>query len=325
MWEISRNNTIWNIYCNGGDYRKYYGNEIFVINWSDEAINFYESQGGLCNEKYWNKEGITWSLITSAKNSFRIKNYYSLYSSGSPTIFNKSFSCDMILLSYLNSPISHYYLKALNPTLNTTVNDIFSLPFLENVTILSIQSTVEQCITLSKTDWDSYETSWDFKTHPLLLPDVRGRTLRVTYANLRARWQSMSDEMHRLEEENNRLFIEAYGLQDELTPDVPLNEITLTCNPAYRNQYVRGYRQKLEEKVRLLAAGKDDGGKQSAADQKNEMRYSNVIQGLRRWENEMHALASERVEIDLDDGVRVNYPKFGSALKKIPGLADKDE
>jgi type II restriction/modification system DNA methylase subunit YeeA len=83
-------------------------------------------------------------------------------------------------------------------------------------------------------DWDAYETSWDFTTLPLLQRDHRADTLEGTYTTLRTHWQGMTDEMRTLEEENNRIFIDAYGLADELTPEVPLNEITLTCNPAYR-------------------------------------------------------------------------------------------
>jgi type II restriction/modification system DNA methylase subunit YeeA len=89
-------------------------------------------------------------------------------------------------------------------------------------------------VALSKSDWDAYETSWDFTTLPLLSPEHRAGTLQATYARMRAHWQGMTDEMQRLEEENNRIFIDAYGLQDELTPEVPIEEITLTCNPAYR-------------------------------------------------------------------------------------------
>ena len=89
-------------------------------------------------------------------------------------------------------------------------------------------------VSLPKSDWDAYETSWDFTTLPLLSPDHRAETLEATYARLRAHWHGMTEEMQRLEEENNRIFIDAYGLQDELTPEVPLEEITLTCNPAYR-------------------------------------------------------------------------------------------
>jgi PAS domain S-box-containing protein len=87
---------------------------------------------------------------------------------------------------------------------------------------------------LEKNDWDSFETSWDFTSLPLLQPDYRLPTLKATYNQLRARWRELVLEIQHLEEENNRIFIEAYGMQEELTPDVPLHEITLTCNPHYR-------------------------------------------------------------------------------------------
>ena len=93
---------------------------------------------------------------------------------------------------------------------------------------------VNHLIEYAVQDWDSYETSWDFTSLPLLNPDYHQPTLKATYQKLRAHWREMTLEMQRLEEENNRIFIDAYGLQDELTPEVPLNEITLTCNPHYR-------------------------------------------------------------------------------------------
>jgi hypothetical protein len=93
---------------------------------------------------------------------------------------------------------------------------------------------VKRLVDIGRSDWDSYEISWDFTILPLLNPDYRQPTLKATYQKLRAHWRDMTLEMQRLEEENNRIFIDAYGLQDELTPEVPLNEITLTCNPHYR-------------------------------------------------------------------------------------------
>ena len=89
-------------------------------------------------------------------------------------------------------------------------------------------------VSLAKSDWDAYETSWDFSDLPLLRTGFRGETLAATYAALRAHWRDNTLEMQRLETENNRIFIDAYGLQAELTPEVPLAEITLTCNPYYR-------------------------------------------------------------------------------------------
>lgn len=234
FWEVKIDNDKWVAYANGGDFRKYYGNELNVIDWSDSARNYYDSHGGLCNPKYWGKEGITWSLITSAIPSFRIKRECAQYSSGAPTIFNSEFRCDFKALAFLNSPISRYYLRALNPTLNTTVGDVLALPFISESIDESVVITLERCLEISKIDWDSYETSWDFTELPLLKSDYHEPTIRETYQRLRAHWWEMTREMQRLEEENNRIFIEAYGLQDELTPEVPLSEITLTCNPYYR-------------------------------------------------------------------------------------------
>jgi type II restriction/modification system DNA methylase subunit YeeA len=100
--------------------------------------------------------------------------------------------------------------------------------------LYSVNELAESAVELAKQDWNSSESSWDFTSLPLLNSDYRQPTLKATYQNLRARWREVTIEMQRLEEENNRIFIEAYGLQDELKPEVPLNEITLTCNPHYR-------------------------------------------------------------------------------------------
>lgn len=250
FWEVRCQDDRWVSYANGGDFRKYAGNELQLVDWSDDARSFYDSHGGLCNPKFWDKEGITWSLITSATNSFRIKPTYSQYSSGSPTIFTKNYRCDKKALAFLNSPISYYYLKAINPTLNTTVNDVFALPFPEEVIPPVVIENADRCIDISSVDWDSFETSWDFTILPLLNSDCRQPTLKATYQKLRSHWLEMTLEMQRLEEENNRIFIEAYGLQDELTPEVPLGEITLTCNPHYR---YGGDRSEEELEALLLA------------------------------------------------------------------------
>jgi type II restriction/modification system DNA methylase subunit YeeA len=108
---------------------------------------------------------------------------------------------------------------------------------------------VSQIIDISKSDWDGYEISWDFTTLPLLSVDYRAATLAGTYACLRDHWKGITDKMQRLEEANNRIFIDAYRLQEELTPDVPIDEITLSCNPAYRYG-VKGTEQDRETRLR---------------------------------------------------------------------------
>ncbi|SLM29887.1 Restriction enzyme family protein (fragment) [Desulfamplus magnetovallimortis] len=113
------------------------------------------------------------------------------------------------------------------------IGNIASLPIKNNLN-KDEKDIISQIINLAKNDWDSYETSWDFKTLPLIDSDHHTTDLSKAYTTLSNHWQQTTLEMQRLEEENNCIFIEAYGLEDELTPDVPLHEITLTCNPHYR-------------------------------------------------------------------------------------------
>lgn len=234
-WESCRSSDRWVLYCNGGDNRKYFGNVIDVIDWSLEAKNHYSELGGMVNKKFLNKDGITWSLVGTAKVGFRLKNQSYLYSSGSPTIYLEHITYDDETLGFLNSPISEYYLQAFNPTINTTVHDVLNIPFLF-IGSIQIKERVRWCVKITETDWDSYETSWDFQQLPLI--QVSGGrwqfSVKEAYAKLREQWIEMTLRMQELEEENNRIFIEVYGLQDELSPDVPLKEITLTCNPYYR-------------------------------------------------------------------------------------------
>ena len=138
-----------------------------------------------------------------------------------------------LLLGALNSRVSINAIKLLNPTVNLAPGYLGRIPVEKNAA-QSSTPIVKKCIETEKRDWDSFETSWDFTALPLLNPDYRQPTLKATYQKLRAHWREMTLEMQRLEEENNRIFIEAYALQDELTPEVPLGEITLTCNPHYR-------------------------------------------------------------------------------------------
>jgi len=175
-------------------------------------------------------EHIGWSKITSAKSSFRFYRESFSFDSAGLALFGTHIDL-LEALAFLNSKIAEHLIQVLNPTLNVTPKIIKVLPWKR--TQMS-EMTISKLIRLSLSDWDSYETSWDFTSLPLLDASYRGDTLASTYKNLRTHWNEMTLEMQRLEEENNRIFIEAYGLEDELTPDVPLKEITLTCNPYYR-------------------------------------------------------------------------------------------
>jgi hypothetical protein len=138
------------------------------------------------------------------------------------------------VVAFVNTRVAREILERLSPTLNIEIQQINSFPMMVREHWVSLESAIDELLALSRSDWDAYETSWNFTALPLLSPDHRADTLEATYARLRVHWQGMTDEMQRLEEENNRIFIDAYGLADELTPEVPIEEITLTCNPAYR-------------------------------------------------------------------------------------------
>ena len=234
-WEVSATdvglNNNWCLLSKGGEFRKYFGNIDTLMRWSADAKKAYSSSGGLTRAEFWDKSGITWTIVSSkGAYSFRLKDGGTQYNSVSPTIFGPG---QNTALSYLNSKVASAALKVIAPTLAANVGEVLNLPF-QNPAGGKIEGNADDLLSLARTDWNSYETSWDFTTLPLLSPDHRADTLEATYARLRAHWQGMTDEMQRLEEENNRIFIDAYGLQDELTPEVPIEEITLTCNPAYR-------------------------------------------------------------------------------------------
>lgn len=233
-WEVNNDSDIWERYANGGDFRKYAGNDLHVINWSDSAREYYDSHGGLYAKKFWGKAGVSWGLITSARVSFRVKEGTSHYSSGSPTIFAESNVDEKIILAFLNSPIAYEYLKAMNPTVNTTVNDVLGLPLPSSGSASTVKSNVNCLIDISQTDWDGYERSMSFKSFPLLHEDVVAESIESSYLNWIKNNEKTILKVKELEEANNREFISLYELQKVFVSDVPLKQVSLTINPSYR-------------------------------------------------------------------------------------------
>ena len=226
----------WYPYNNGGKFRRWYGNNVDVVNWKNngEEIKKFR-RAAIRNSNYYYKEGITWTSISSKKISVRAFQNGFLFSSAGFCIFLRGHLKNYIL-GFINTNLGLKLLNILAPTLNYNVGDIAKLPIIKPQLYhcTSVNEIVENLISISKIDWDSYEVSWDFTTLLLLQSEYLKPTLLETYTKLRAHWKQMTLETQRLEEENNRIFIEAYGLQDELTPEVPLSEVTLTCNPYYR-------------------------------------------------------------------------------------------
>ncbi|MCR3965132.1 BREX-1 system adenine-specific DNA-methyltransferase PglX, partial [Aeromonas veronii] len=219
----------------GGDFRRWYGNNEKVIRFGDGGYEDLLDMGNHLpsRDKYF-KKGLTWSKITSFKISVRYDDYGFVFSS----VGLKGFPDDSnmyICLGYMNSSLVDKFTEITSPTVSIISGDIEKLPYIESlISKRELESGVISLVDISKHDWDSKELSWGFKNQELLSLEHHQLTLDATYQRLRAHWLKMVMQMQHLEHENNRLFIEAYGLQDELTPDVPLSEITLTCNPHYR-------------------------------------------------------------------------------------------
>ncbi|MDB9868053.1 BREX-1 system adenine-specific DNA-methyltransferase PglX [Pseudomonadales bacterium] len=228
----------WFPYNKGGSARKWSNNSLLSINWAKDGADVRKT-GTLAGEDCYFKEGITWGGLTSYLVTFRhSKPGYIFDSNKGPMMFPSTEQLPFIL-GYLNSKIVAEALGALNPTLSTQNGDIDRLPFLGVQNIGSeqlISAGASKLLTTSERDWNSYEVSWDFQSFPLLTASFSDHafTLESSYTAWITQNRDTIKEMQRLEEQNNRLFIDAYGLADELTPDVPIEQITLTVNPAYR-------------------------------------------------------------------------------------------
>lgn len=332
LWEVSRGNSgkdnKWVPIAKGGAFRRWYGNIDNLINWSSTARDEYKKNpvARIQEKKLWYRIGITWNLISSGGNTgFRLLTDDTLFNKAAPTIVMKKnrIGKTNYILGFLNSIVARKLLNLINPTFNTNIAEVFSLG-LKFSNIDGITNVVSQNIKLSKLDWDSHETSWDFQTNSLVALlksaeckdfsdigqiDLQNRpnrnakqtksqcetdqiasqnvpfcnatdnqdvtettlensckdiswcfdseqsrhdyltsmirlsemigsnehqgkvgTLELAVEAFKSLWTARFMQLHDNEEELNRQFIDIYGLQDELTPDVPLKEITILQN-----------------------------------------------------------------------------------------------
>ncbi|MDM8516196.1 BREX-1 system adenine-specific DNA-methyltransferase PglX [Desulfobacterales bacterium HSG16] len=225
----------------GGGFRKWYGNHESIVNWENAGfeirqtiIQKYPYLNGkpdfvAKNPSKYFLEGITWGKITSSDFSARFSFPGSLFSDAGMKAFSKINGNPYSICGFFNSKLCNYFLGVISQTLNYEQGNIAKLPF----DYIS-SPVVKTAIHLAKSDWDIYETSWDFTNNPLLKTNHYQLSIKATFINLGTHLQEMIHEMQRLEEENNRIFIETYSLQNEISPDVPLSKITLVCNPHYR-------------------------------------------------------------------------------------------
>ena len=222
----------WFPYNKGGEFRKWYGNNEYVVNWENDGKmmrNLKDSSGKIpahaFNLEYIFKNNVTWSSLSSYKFAARYSDYGFLYDASGSFADVKENNI-LYTLAFLCSEVTLFYLSAINPTLNFQKGNIAALPFIiDDENKISINDITNENINLSKQDWDSFETSWDFTVHPL----VKNHTSTVSqaYDLWKAECEDRFTKLKANEEELNRIFIDIYGLQDELTPEVDEKDVTV--------------------------------------------------------------------------------------------------
>ena len=268
-WEVSRNKIgkgeKWVLSDKAGNKNRWFGNIINVMNWENDGYeikNYKDETGKLKsrpqNLNYLYKEAISWAKVSASTKSFRYRPVGFAFNDAAPALFSKNSGDNtelMIALGILNSKVGSYFLGINGDPINTTVSDVEGVPYI-HISPPKVNNLVQDNISISKSDWDAHETSWDFKRNPLweqqldiIFDEMRERgvfsedatidvigsfnmpellkPLELLVENFQSEWEDLFHQLHHNEEELNRKFIEIYGLQDELTPDVPLDEITI--------------------------------------------------------------------------------------------------
>jgi type II restriction/modification system DNA methylase subunit YeeA len=235
----------WFPYNKGGEFRKFYGNCDFVVNWRNDGEELLAHASSLYGSptrtiksisEYF-KPSISWSKISSGWLAMRAYPPGFLFDVAGCSIFSDEADVRDWLLGFANSTACRCLLSAISPTLNFEAGQVAQLPIVRTSEGCreEIVRNVRQLVSLAATDWNICEHSWEFQGFPLTkLVSRNGPTLESSYEAWRAECRETVARAKQLEERNNHLFIDAYGLADELTSEVSVEQITLTVNPAYR-------------------------------------------------------------------------------------------
>lgn len=266
-WEVSKNKigfshsnkeeaikakSKWIPYSKGGSLRKWYGNNQHIVNFENNGKTICDyidntpgvkvkSNGRVINRSSYYKRALTWSLTSSSSFGVRYRPNGFIFDVNGMSIFPETEEKLAFLIGFLNSSLAFEYLKILNPTMAFQKGDLEKLPIDYNYQ--DIQSSyASECIKIVKGDWDSFETSWDFKNTPLF---NNQNSLFKAYNKWCNQVSNDFFKLHSYEEEFNRIFIDIYGFQEELTPEVALKDITILQNELDRNAI-----EKLEQTYR---------------------------------------------------------------------------
>lgn len=226
----------WFPYNKGGEFRKWYGNQDYVLNWENDGKELFDfkPRSVIRNPRYYFKPSVSWSKISSGDPAFRYFPAGFVFDVSGTSCF-----CDESnrwnLLSFVNSSLAYSQLTAIAPTLNFEVGQIATLP-IRKVNSEEVNPIINALISTSKSDWDSYETSWDFTRFPLLDPEQSGDPngfVETAVKNLYAHWCEVSEQQRERETRNNELVADAYGVRGDVPCDVPLERVSLKRNAAF--------------------------------------------------------------------------------------------
>lgn len=228
--EANKSNKKWFPYNKGGEYKKWFGNNNFVVNYEHDGVEVKEYTSHLpqgtwvriMSREYYFKPSITWS-ICGGKFGVRFSPKGAIFDVGGSSLFpNRQF---YYILGLLNTNIVNYLLEMLNPTVNIQTGDIKRIPYVEQ-RVPEVNELVKKCIGIAKNDWDSYETSWNFQRHPLLLYSNTA-LISEEFSSWKEECNMRFTSLKKNEEELNSIFINVYGLQDELSPNESDAEVTV--------------------------------------------------------------------------------------------------
>lgn len=213
--------------CNkGGAFRRWYGNNERFVNWENDGTEMIDFSGSVIrNPSYYFRQGMTWSTATMSKLSMRYSPVGFLFESKGSVCFPIDDRNLKYLLALLNTKIVEKLLLVLAPTVDYHEGPLGRIPVIvSNEYFTDVSRLSEQCVGLAKYDWDSFETSWDFQHHPLFR---KVPTIAEAFDQWQAECDDRFNQLKANEEELNRIFIDIYGLQDELTPEVEDKDVTV--------------------------------------------------------------------------------------------------
>lgn len=215
----------WAPHDKGGEFRRWYGNKEWLINWSNNGYELKQSKANLRSEKFYFNNAITWNSLSSGKISFRFSDYGAISNTAGSSLFPSN-EYDKYLLGLLNTNSSQHLLDIISPTLNYSAGPISQIAIaIDNKKKQIVVELTNQNISISKSDWDAFETSWDFNKHPLLC--YYTDTVASAFEEWTKECDNRFNQLKTNEEELNRIFIDIYGLQDELTPEVEDKDVTV--------------------------------------------------------------------------------------------------